>query len=54
MHSCKVIHTTAEKLDEELAAFFTGKTVALSSITQSSAFNSETGNIYVTVIIIYG
>lgn len=54
MHSCKVIHTTAERLDEELTAFFKGRTIALSSITQSSAFHAETGTIYVTVVIIYG
>jgi hypothetical protein len=54
MHSCKVIHTTPERLEEELAAFFNSKrTIALSSITQSSAQDAATGTIYVTVIIIY-
>jgi len=54
MHSCKVIHTTPEKLEEELAAFFAGKkTIALLSFTQSSAADPGTGSIFVTVVIIY-
>jgi len=53
MHSCKVIHTTPDKLEEELAAFFKSqKTIALSRIMQSSATDA-TGTIYVTVSIIY-